>query len=201
MPASFYAPALAKLIDKFNSLPGIGPKSAQRIAFYVLAMSDDAAEDFADTIRNAHKKIHKCKKCCNLTDSELCPICSNDKRDKKTVCVVQDPKDVIALEKTQEYSALYHVLGGVISPMNGIGPDELSIKELIARVNEDNVSEVIMATSANAEGETTAIYISRLLKPLGVKVTRLAYGIPVGADLEYADEVTLVRALEGRREL
>lgn len=201
MPASFYAPALAKLIDKFNSLPGIGPKSAQRIAFYVLAMSDDATEDFADTIRNAHKKIHKCKKCCNLTDSELCPICSNDKRDKKTVCVVQDPKDVIALEKTQEYSALYHVLGGVISPMNGIGPDELSIKELIARVNEDNVSEVIMATSANAEGETTAIYISRLLKPLGVKVTRLAYGIPVGADLEYADEVTLVRALEGRREL
>ena len=201
MTSSFYAPALAKLIDKFNSLPGIGPKSAQRLAFYVLSMSDEAADDFADTIRNAHKKIHKCKKCCNLTDSELCPICSNDKRDKSIVCVVQDPKDVIALEKTQEYTALYHVLGGVISPMNGVGPDELSIKELIARVNEDNVSEVIMATSANAEGETTAIYISRLLKPLGVKVTRLAYGIPVGADLEYADEVTLVRALEGRREL
>ncbi|MBQ1517757.1 MAG: recombination protein RecR [Clostridia bacterium] len=201
MTSSFYAPALAKLIDKFNSLPGIGPKSAQRLAFHVLSMSDEAADDFADTIRNAHKKIHKCKKCCNLTDSELCPICSNDKRDKSIVCVVQDPKDVIALEKTQEYTALYHVLGGVISPMNGVGPDELSIKELIARVNEDNVSEVIMATSANAEGETTAIYISRLLKPLGVKVTRLAYGIPVGADLEYADEVTLVRALEGRREL
>ena len=201
MTSSFYAPALAKLIDKFNSLPGIGPKSAQRLAFHVLSMSDEAADDFADTIRNAHKKIHKCKKCCNLTDSELCPICSNDKRDKSIVCVVQDPKDVIALEKTQEYTALYHVLGGVISPMNGVGPDELSIKELIARVNEDNVSEVIMATSANAEGETTAIYISRLLKPLGVKVTRLAYGMPVGADLEYADEVTLVRALEGRREL
>ncbi len=156
---------------------------------------------FASAITEAHQKIHRCAKCCNLTDEELCPICKNVKRDKTIICVVEDPKDVAALEKTQEYSASYHVLHGVISPLNGIGPDQLTIKELVKRINEDNVSEVIMATNATAEGETTAVYISRLLKPLGVKVTRLAYGIPVGADLEYADEVTLIKALEGRREI
>lgn len=199
--AGFQAPALARLIDQFNRLPGIGAKSAQRLAYYVLSMSKEDAEAFSKAITDAHSKIHKCKKCCNLTDEELCPICKNPKRDKTTICVVEEPKDVIALEKTQEYSAMYHVLHGVISPLNGIGPDQLNIKELVQRVQEDNVMEVIMATNATAEGETTAVYISRLLKPLGVKVTRLAYGIPVGGDLEYADEVTLARALEGRCEL
>ncbi len=199
--AGFQAPALARLIDQFNRLPGIGAKSAQRLAYYVLSMPKEDAEAFSKAITDAHSKIHKCKKCCNLTDEELCPICKNPKRDKTTICVVEEPKDVIALEKTQEYSAMYHVLHGVISPLNGIGPDQLNIKELVQRVREDNVTEVIMATNATAEGETTAVYISRLLKPLGVKVTRLAYGIPVGGDLEYADEVTLARALEGRCEL
>ena len=192
---------MAALIDWFNRLPGIGKKSAQRLAYYVLSMSDEDAAAFAAAITDAHKKIHRCKKCCNLTDDELCPVCSSAKRDKSVVCVVEEPKDVAALEKTQEYTALYHVLHGVISPLNGVGPDQLTIKELVKRVNEDDVKEVIMATNATAEGETTAVYIAKLLKPLGVKVTRLAYGIPVGADLEYADEVTLVRALEGRSEI
>lgn len=199
--AGYQAPALAKLIDQFNRLPGIGAKSAQRLAYYVLAMSDEDANALSDAIITAHNSIHKCAKCCNLTDEELCPICKNPSRDQSTICVVEEPKDVAALEKTQEYSALYHVLHGVISPLNGIGPDQIHIKELIERVKDGNVKEVIMATNATAEGETTAIYISRLLKPLGVKVTRLAYGIPVGGDLEYADEVTLARALEGRSEL
>ncbi|MBQ3970337.1 MAG: recombination protein RecR [Clostridia bacterium] len=199
--AGFQAPALARLIDQFNRLPGIGAKSAQRLAYYVLSMPEEDAAAFSNAILDAHKNIHKCKKCCNLTDDELCPICKSMNRDKTTICVVEEPKDVVALEKTQEYSAMYHVLHGVISPLNGVGPDQLSIKELVSRVREDNVKEVIMATNATAEGETTAIYISRLLKPLGVKVTRLAYGIPVGGDLEYADEVTLARALEGRCEL
>lgn len=199
--AGFQAPALARLIDQFNRLPGIGAKSAQRLAYYVLSMPKEDAEAFAKSITDAHSKIHKCAKCCNLTDDELCPICKNPKRDKTTICVVEEPKDVMALEKTQEYSAMYHVLHGVISPLNGIGPDQINIKELVKRVREDDVKEVIMATNATAEGETTAVYISRLLKPLGVKVTRLAYGIPVGGDLEYADEVTLARALEGRCEL
>ena len=192
---------LANLIDWFNRLPGIGKKSAQRLAYYVLSMPEDDAAAFAEAILDAHRKIHRCKKCCNLTDTEVCPVCSSPKRDKTIICVVEDPKDVAALEKTQEYSAVYHVLHGVISPLNGVGPDQLTIKELVKRVNEDDVKEVIMATNATAEGETTAVYVSRLLKPLGVKVTRLAYGIPVGGDLEYADEVTLVRALEGRSEI
>lgn len=199
--AGFHAPALARLIDQFNRLPGIGAKTAQRLAYYVLSMPKEDAIAFSKAITDAHNSIHKCKRCCNLTDDELCPICKSPTRDRSTVCVVEDPKDVVALEKTQEYSAMYHVLHGVISPLNGVGPDQLSIKELVERVREDDVKEVIMATNATAEGETTAIYISRLLKPLGVKVTRLAYGIPVGGDLEYADEVTLARALEGRCEL
>ena len=188
--AGFQAPSLARLIDQFNRLPGIGAKSAQRLAYHVLNMSRDEALQFSQAIMDAH-----------LTDDKLCPICKSTKRDNSTICVVEEPKDVVAFEKTQEYSGVYHVLHGVISPLNGIGPDQISIKELVKRVSEGGVSEVIMATNATAEGETTAIYISRLLKPLGVKVTRLAYGIPVGADLEYADEVTLARALEGRNEL
>lgn len=199
--AGFQAPALARLIDQFNRLPGIGTKTAQRLAYYVLSMPKEDAIAFSQAITDAHNNIHRCSKCCNLTDSELCPICRSMNRDKTTVCVVEEPKDVAALEKTQEYSAMYHVLHGVISPLNGIGPDQLTIKELVKRVQEDGVKEVIMATNATAEGETTAIYISKLLKPLGVKVTRLAYGLPVGGDLEYADEVTLARALEGRCEL
>jgi len=199
--AGFQAPTLARLIDQFNRLPGIGAKSAQRLAYHVLTMSREEALDFSNAIIDAHDKIHKCECCCNLTDDKLCPICKSTKRDFSTICVVEEPKDVVAFEKTQEYSGVYHVLHGVISPLNGIGPDNISIKELVKRVSEGSVKEVIMATNATAEGETTAIYISRLLKPLGIKVTRLAYGIPVGADLEYADEVTLAKALEGRNEL
>ena len=199
--AGSQAPSIEALIDCFNRLPGIGKKTAQRLAFHVLSMPEEEAARFASAITDAHKKIHRCKKCCNLTDSEICPICSNPDRDPTTICVVEDPKDVAALEKTQEYKAVYHVLHGVISPLNGIGPDQLTVKELVSGIGEDSVKEVIMATNATAEGETTAVYISRLLKPLGVKVTRLAYGIPVGGDLEYADEVTLVRALEGRCEI
>jgi recombination protein RecR len=191
------------LIDQFEKLPGIGRKSAQRLAYYVLGLSDEGVKELADAILDAHKKIHYCKICCNLTDEELCPICRNPARDHSVICVVEDPRDVIALERTHEFNAVYHVLHGVISPLNGIGPDQLCIKELLARIGDKNqpVKEVIMATNPTVEGEATAMYISRLLKPMGVKVTRLAYGIPVGGDLEYADEFTLTRALEGRSEI
>ncbi|MCY1714769.1 recombination mediator RecR [Caproiciproducens galactitolivorans] len=192
---------LSRLIEQFERLPGIGHKSAQRLAYYVLGLSKEEAQSFSDAIMDAHEKIHYCKKCCNLTDQELCPICRNEARDQSIICVVEDPRDVIALERTNEFKATYHVLHGTISPLNGIGPDHLCIKELLARVNSGGVKEVIMATNPTVEGEATAMYISRLLKPLGVKVTRLAYGIPVGGDLEYADEVTLSRAIEGRSEL
>lgn len=167
----------------------------------MLSMPKEDVLEFSSAIVDAHNSIHKCAKCCNLTNDELCPICKSVNRDSSTICVVEEPKDVVAFEKTQEYTGVYHVLHGVISPLNGVGPDQIHIKELVARVNQDSVQEVIMATNPTAEGETTAIYISRLLKPLGVKVTRLASGIPVGGDLEYADEVTLARALEGRSEL
>lgn len=197
---TYYVASLDGLIEKFESLPGIGHKSAQRLAYYVLDMTKDEAESFANAILQAHDKIHYCKICCNLTDQELCPVCRNVKRDKSTICVVKDSKDVFALERTNEYSGQYHVLHGIISPLGGVGPDDLKIKELLSRIDE-NVQEVIMATSPTVEGEATAMYISKLIKPLGVKVTRLAYGIPVGGDLEYADEVTLTRAIEGRQEL
>lgn len=187
-------------MEKFESLPGIGHKSAQRLAYYVLGMTKQEAEGFAKAVVEAHEKIHTCKVCCNLTDGELCPVCRNDRREKDTICVVEEPRDVFALERTNDYNAQYHVLHGAISPLSGIGPDQLKIKELLARMN-GTVEEVIMATNPTVEGEATAMYISRLLKPLGVKVTRLAYGIPVGGDLEYADEVTLQRAMEGRQEL
>lgn len=192
---------LARLIEQFERLPGIGKKTAQRLAYYVLDLPKSEAEKFSAAILDAHEKIHYCKLCCNLTDQELCSICRNDSRDKTIICVVEDPRDVAAFERTQEFSAMYHVLHGVISPLNGVGPDQIRIKELLSRVNNGKVKEVIMATNPTVEGEATAMYISKLLKPLGIKVTRLAYGIPVGGDLEYADEVTLSRAIEGRNEI
>lgn len=201
MPSSYNVAPLSRLIEQFERLPGIGHKSAQRLAYYVLGLSKEGAENLASAILDAHEKIHYCKICCNLTDQELCPVCRSESRDKSIICVVEDPRDVIALERTQEFHATYHVLHGAISPLNGVGPDQLCIKELLARVNDSGVKEVIMATNPTVEGEATAMYVSRLLKPLGVKVTRLAYGIPVGGDLEYADEVTLSRAIEGRSEI
>ena len=200
MPQYHVAP-LDNLVDKFESLQGIGHKSAQRAAYQILNMSKEEAEKFAKAILEAKEKIHYCSVCCNLTDSDVCEICKNEARDRSVICVVEDPRDVFALEKTNEFNILYHVLHGAISPLSGVGPNELRIKELLARVYDGTVKEVIMATNPTVEGEATAMYISRLLKPLGIKVTRLAYGIPVGGDLEYADEVTLTRAIEGRREL
>ena len=197
---NYYVPPLDRLVEKFESLPGIGHKSAQRLAYTVLDMSREEAQDFAAAIVEAHEKIHTCKVCCNLTDGDLCPVCRSATRDKSTICVVEEPKDVFALERAGDYNGQYHVLHGAISPLSGVGPDQLKIKELLARM-DGSVGEVIMATNPTVEGEATAMYVSRLLKPLGVKVTRLAYGIPVGGDLEYADEVTLQRALEGRQEL
>lgn len=191
--------SLEELVNQFRRMPGIGEKSAQRMAFHVLNMNPDDAKKFADAILSAHEKIHKCSICCNLTEDELCSVCRNEARDKSVICVVEDPRDVAAIERTREYDGTYHVLHGAISPIGGVGPNELTIKELLSRL--DGVKEVIMATNPTVEGEATAMYISRLLKPLGVKVTRLAYGVPVGADLEYADEITLTRAMEGRREI
>lgn len=199
MSLGYDVAALEELINQFERMPGIGKKSAQRMAFYVLDMDKEDAKKFANAISNAHESIHQCQICCNLTEDEVCSICRNEARDKSLVCVVEDPRDVIAIERTHEFSGTYHVLHGAISPMSGVGPDQLTIKQLLARL--DGVSEVIMATNPTVEGEATAMYISRLLKPLGIKVTRLAYGVPVGADLEYADEVTLTRAMEGRREI
>lgn len=196
----YYSNSLARLIEYFERLPGIGKKTAQRLAFHVLSMPEADAQGFAGSIVEARSVIKRCVICQNITDTEKCPVCTNMSRDLSTICVVEDPRDIIAIEKTHEYKGMYHVLHGVISPLNGIGPDDLTIKELVVRM-DGTVSEVIMATNPNVEGETTAMYISRLLKPLGVKVTRLAYGIPVGSELEYADEVTLTRAIEGRREI
>lgn len=197
---NYYVPPLDRLVEKFESLPGIGHKSAQRLAYTVLDMSREEAQDFAAAIVEAHEKIHTCKVCCNLTDGDLCPVCRSATRDKSTICVVEEPKDVFALERAGDYNGQYHVLHGAISPLSGVGPDQLKIKELLARM-DGTVGEVIMATNPTVEGEATAMYVSRLLKPLGVKVTRLAYGIPVGGHLEFADDATLMRALEGRREI
>ena len=198
---SFFPPSLETLIEKFSSLPGIGSKSAQRLAFHLLSLSDEQAEEFADAILTAKHSVHSCSVCHNFTDGDLCPICSDPRRDEKKICVVSDPKDVVAMERTREYGGHYHVLHGVLSPMNGIGPDDLRIKELVDRIASGTVEEVIMATNPDTEGETTAKYISRLIRPFGVKVTRLAYGIPVGSSLEFADDATLMRALEGRQEM
>ena len=198
---SFFPASLEKLVEKFASLPGVGRKSAQRLAFHVLSLSDAEAQDFASAITEAKRKVHACRICQNLTDTEVCGICSSPNRDPSTVCVVADPKDVAAIERAREYKGTYHVLHGVISPLNRIGPDDIRIKELVDRVSEGGVEEIIMATNPDTEGETTAKYISRLLRPFGVKVTHLAYGIPMGASLEFADDATLMRALEGRREI
>lgn len=197
----YFPVSLEKLIDKFASLPGIGRKSAQRLAFYVLSLPEDEALDFAGAIAQAKKSVHECSVCHNLTDMEICGICSDPRRDEGVICVVSDPKDVIAIERGREYNGHYHVLHGVISPMNHVSPDDLKIRELVARVSAGDIREVIMATNPDTEGETTARYISRLLKPFDIKVTRLAYGIPVGANLEFADDATLMRALEGRQEM
>ncbi len=199
--ASYNVAPLQRLVEQFERLPGIGSKTAQRLAYFVLNMPSERAKEFSDAIMEAHQKIRRCEICCNFSDQEKCPICRNDARDKSTICVVETPRDAIALEGTGEYKGTYHVLHGVISPLNGIGPDQLCIKQLLSRLNNGEVNEVIMATNPTVEGEATAMYISRLLKPLGIKITRLAYGIPVGGDLEYADDVTLARALEGRSEL
>ncbi len=199
--AGYNVATLAKLIEQFERMPGIGHKTAQRLAFYVLNLSKQQAEEFSATILSAHEKIKQCTCCCNLAEDELCPICKNEGRDKSVICVVEDPRDVFAFERTHEFEGTYHVLHGVISPMNGVGPEDITIKELLARMAYGVVQEVIMATNPTVEGEATAMYISRLLKPMGITVSRLAYGVPVGADLEYADEVTLTKALEGRRTL
>ena len=189
---------LTKLTECFARLPGIGRKSAQRLAFHILRMPEEEAKAFANTILEAREKIGYCEICKNITDTPRCAICSDETRDKSTICVVEDPRDVIAIERTKEYHGLYHVLGGLISPMDGVGPENLFIKELLARMTDGSVKEVIMATNPTVEGEATAMYLSRLIKPMDIKVSRLAYGIPVGGNLEYADEVTLYRAIEGR---
>lgn len=198
---SFFPASLENLIDKFAVLPGIGKKTAQRLAFFVMDMPKEDAEGFAAAILEARGTVRFCAKCQNLTDTEVCSICSSSRRDGSIICVVADPKDVIAIERSREFSGHYHVLHGVLSPMNHVGPDDLKIKELTDRVADGEVQEIIMATNPDTEGETTAVYISRLLKPFGIKVTRLAYGVPVGSNLEFADEATLLRALEGRREM
>ncbi len=192
---------LNELISQFERLPGIGKKTAQRLAYSILEQPPERAEKFAEALVNARKKIHFCKVCQAFTDLEVCNICDDASRDKSVICVVAEPRDVMAFERTREYTGLYHVLHGVISPLDGVGPDQLRIKELMARLGSGEVKELIMATNPTVEGEATASYISRLVKPMGVKVTRLAYGIPVGGNLEYADEFTLARALEGRNEI
>lgn len=192
---------LTELINQFERLPGIGKKTAQRLAYSILEQPPERAEKFAEALVNARRKIHFCKVCQAFTDLEVCEICDNPARDKTVICVVAEPKDVMAFERTREYNGLYHVLHGVISPLDGIGPDQLRIKELMARLSSNEVTEIIMATNPTVDGEATASYISRLVKPMGIKVTRLAYGIPVGSDLEYADEFTLARALSGRNEI
>ena len=197
----YFPAALQELADQFSRLPGIGGKTAQRLAFYVLEMDMQSAQAFADAIMEAKNTVHTCPVCQNLTDRQVCPICDDETRDRGIICVVADPKDVIALERSREFSGVYHVLHGVISPLNHVTQDDIKIKELLGRVAAGGVREVIMATNPDTEGEATAMYISRLLRPLEVKVTRLAYGVPVGSQLEYADEVTLSRALEGRQEI
>jgi len=198
---SFFPPSMETLIDKFAALPGIGKKSAQRLAFYVLSLPEGEAESFASAIIDAKNSVHCCPVCQNLTDGEICSICADDRRDKSIICVVAEPKDVLSFERSREYKGVYHVLHGVMSPMNHIGPDDLKISELVSRIVTGETREVIMATNPDTEGDTTAMYISRLVKPFNVKVTRLAYGIPVGSNLEFADDATLTRALEGRREM
>lgn len=192
---------LVILAEQFAKLPGIGMKSAQRLAYHVMGMTDEEVQAFADALIKAHSTVKCCRECQNLTEGDICPICEDDLRDHTTICVVETPKDITAFERTNEYKGVYHVLHGLISPLDGVTPDKIRIKELLSRIGKDNVSEVIMATNPTVEGEATAMYIARLLKPLGVKVTRLAFGLPIGGTLEYADEVTLFKALENRNEI
>ena len=196
-----YSETVNKLINQFEKLPGIGHKTAVRLAFYILEADEKVAKEFSETLVNAKKNVKFCSVCYNLTENDPCDICSNAKRDESTICVVENVKDVIAMEKTHEYKGKYHVLHGSISPMNNISAGDIKIKELLERLKDDSIKEVILATNPTVEGEATAMYISRLIKPLGIKVTRIAHGIPVGGDLEYTDEITLIKALEGRREM
>ncbi|WP_405098180.1 recombination mediator RecR [Oceanobacillus sp. FSL H7-0719] len=197
----YYPEPISKLIDSFTKLPGIGPKTAVRLAFFVLNMKDDDVLNFANALVNAKRELTHCSICGHITDKDVCAICSDPHRDNSIICVVEDPKDVIAMEKMKEFNGKYHVLHGAISPMDGIGPEDINVPDLLNRLKDDEVEEIILATNANIEGEATAMYISRLVKPSGIRATRIAHGLPVGGDLEYADEVTLSRALEGRRDL
>ena len=196
-----YSEPIDRLINEFSKIPGIGRKTAQRLAFHVINMDIKDVTGLSKALVDVKNEIKYCSVCCNISDSEVCPICANSHRDPSTICVVEDPRDVAAMERTKDYSGRYHVLNGVISPMDGIGPDMLNIKELISRLGDGSVKEIIMATNPTIEGEATAMYISRLVKPMGIKVTRIAHGLPVGGDLEYADDVTISKALEGRREI
>ena len=198
---SYYSPSIEKLIESFEKLPSIGSKTAARLAFYILDASEEETNEFISAIVNAKKNLKYCSKCYNISATDPCMICSNPKRDQSIICVVEDVRDIIAMERTHEFKGVYHVLHGSISPMNGVGPDDIRIKELLSRIMDGGIKEIILATNPRVEGEATAMYISKLVKPLGIKVTRIAHGIPVGGDLEYTDEVTLSKALEGRREL
>ncbi|MBD0381928.1 recombination mediator RecR [Paenibacillus sedimenti] len=197
----YYPEPIAKLIDAFSRLPGVGPKTAGRLAFHVLRMKEEDVTDFAKALVNVKRNLHYCSVCCNITDIDPCRICQDKSRDGSVICVVQEPKDLVALERTKEFEGYYHVLHGAISPMEGIGPDQIHIAELLKRLSDEKVQELILATNPNIEGEATAMYLSRLVKSFGLRVTRIAHGLPVGGDLEYADEVTLTKAMEGRREL
>ena len=198
---SYYSPSIEKLIESFEKLPSIGHKTAIRLAFHMLDLNDADTQEFIESIVNAKKNLKYCSKCFNISDTDPCPICSSPKRDNTLICVVEDVRDILAMERTHEFKGVYHVLHGTISPMNGIGPDDIKIKELLERIGNNNIKEIIIATNPRVEGEATAIYLSKLIKPMGIKVTRIAHGIPVGGDLEYTDEITLTKALEGRREL
>ena len=197
----YYSPSIEKLVESFEKLPSIGHKTAQRLAFYMLDLSDEEIKEFTDSIINAKKNLKYCSKCFNITDNDPCLICNNPKRDESVICVVEDVRDVIAMERTHEFNGVYHVLHGSISPMNGIGPNDIKIKELMSRIGQIEVKEIILETNPRVEGEATAMYISKLVKPFGIKTTRIARGIPIGGDLEYTDEITLTKALEGRNEI
>lgn len=198
---SAYSPSIEKLIESFEKLPSIGHKTAIRLAYHMLDMSDDEIKEFTSSITDAKQKLKYCSICFNISDTDPCPICSDSKRDQSTICVVEDVRDIMAMERTHEYKGVYHVLHGTISPLNGIGPDEIKIKELLNRIRDNEIKEVIIATNPRVEGEATSIYLSKLLKAFNIKVTRIAHGIPVGGDLEYTDEITLMKAMEGRREI
>lgn len=198
---SFYSPSIEKLIENFEKLPSIGHKTATRLAFHMLDLDEQNTNEFINSILEAKKNLKYCSICYNISDTDPCQICSSPKRDQSTICVVEDVRDIVAMERTHEYKGVYHVLHGSISPMNGIGPEDIKIKELLERVKDNDIKEIILATNPKVEGEATAIYLSKIIKPLGIKVTRIAHGIPVGGDLEYTDEVTLSKALEGRQEL